>query len=96
VLQAETAVIDGAVVVLDRHGVSRFARLKEELSGGVAEPLLVYALNLLQLDGQDLRDLPLLELKRQLEMLRAPLPLDCPIRFSEHLTGRGPEMHRHA
>ncbi|MFL5333392.1 MAG: hypothetical protein ACJ8H8_09470, partial [Geminicoccaceae bacterium] len=62
----------------------------------VAEPLLFYAFDLLQPDGQDLRDLPLLERKGQLELLRALLPLDCPIRFSEHLTGRGPDMHRHA
>ena len=49
-----------------------------------------------QLDGQDLRPLPLLERKRQLELLLAPLPPDHPIRYLDHLIGNGPEIHRHA
>ena len=95
-LQAETAVIDGEMVVLDERGVSSFARLKAALGDRVADRLVFYAFDLLHLDGQDLRPLPLLERKRQLELLLAPLPPDHLIRFSEHLIGNGPEIHRNA
>ena len=95
-LQAETAVIDGEMVVLDERGVSSFARLKAALGDRVADRLVFYAFDLLRLNGQDLRPLPLLERKRQLELLLAPLPPDHLIRFSEHLIGNGPEIHRNA
>ena len=82
--------------MLDEHGVSSFARLKAALGDGAAHRLVFYAFDLLHLDGQDLRDLPLLERKRQLEQLLAPLPPDHLIRFCDHLIGSGPEMHRNA
>ena len=88
--------IDGEVVVLDGHGVSSFARLKAALGEGAPDRLLFFAFDLLHLDGQDLRELPLLERKRQLEQLLAPLPPDHPIRFCDHLIGGGPELHRQA
>ena len=95
-LQAETAVIDGEMVVLDERGVSSFARLKAALGDRVADRLVFYAFDLLRLNGQDLRPLPLMERKRQLELLLAPLPPDHLIRFSKHLIGNGPEIHRSA
>ena len=95
-LQAETAVIDGEMVVLDERGVSSFARLKAALGDRVADRLVFYAFDLLRLNGQDLRPLPLLERKRQLELMLATLPPDHLIRFSEHLIGNGPEIHRNA
>ena len=88
--------IDGEVVVLDEQGVSSFARLKAALSEGVPDRLHYYAFDLLHLDGRDLRELPLLERKRRLEQLLAPLPPDHPVRFSDHLIGAGPELHRQA
>ena len=92
VLQAETAVIDGEMVVLDERGVSSFARLKAALGDRAAERLVFYAFDLLHLDGQDLQPLPLLERKRQLDLLLAPLPPDHLVRFSAHLIGNGPRF----
>ena len=95
-LPAKTAVIDGEMVVLDERGVSSFARLKAALGDRAADRLVFFGFDLLHLDGQDLRPLPLLERKRQLELMLAPLPPDHPIRFSEHPIGNGPEIHRNA
>ena len=95
-LQAGSAVLDGEVVVLDEQGVSSFARLKAALGEGAAHRLLFFAFDLLHLDGRDLREQPLLERKRQLERLLAPLAPDHPIRFCDHLIGGGPELHRQA
>ena len=61
-------------MVLDERGISSFARLKAALGDRVADRLVFYAFDLLRLNGQDLRPLPLLERKRQLELLLAPLP----------------------
>lgn len=63
-LAVENAIIDGEIVSLDAHGVSRF----NDLLGGKCQPVL-YAFDLLWLDGKDLRQRPLVERKNMLEKL---------------------------
>jgi bifunctional non-homologous end joining protein LigD len=63
-LPVQRAIIDGEIVCLDAHGVSRF----NELLKRKGEPVL-YAFDLLWLDGQDLRQTALLERKRRLAEL---------------------------
>jgi bifunctional non-homologous end joining protein LigD len=92
-LHAETAVLDGEVVVLDARGVSDYHRLQEDLARGRTDRLIYYAFDLLYLDGFDLRGAPLTERKSALaELLRTSELLPdgardagtrC-IRYSEH------------
>ncbi len=63
-LPVQSAIIDGEVVCLDAHGVSRF----NELLKRKGEPVL-YAFDLLWLDGHDLRQTVLLERKGRLAKL---------------------------
>jgi bifunctional non-homologous end joining protein LigD len=60
-LPVQRAIIDGEIVCLDARGVSQFNWLLSRK----AEPVL-YAFDLLWRDGEDLRNLPLLERKKQL------------------------------
>lgn len=60
-LPVQDAIIDGEIVSLDANGVSQFNQLLSRKS----EPVL-YAFDLLWLDGADPRPLPLLERKQRL------------------------------
>jgi bifunctional non-homologous end joining protein LigD len=76
------AVVDGEVVVLNEHGVSRFSDLqnwRSEADGA----LIYYVFDLLWLKGYDLTEVPLVE-RRQL--LASILPSSESIRLSENFT----------
>ncbi|MBW3552224.1 MAG: DNA ligase D [Gemmatimonadetes bacterium] len=93
-LPAGTAALDGEVVVMDRRGVTSFQMLQNSLSGArVGEPLL-YAFDLLHLDGEDLRRKPLLERKAALAALLDGAPER--VRYSDHVIGRGPAFFEQA
>ncbi len=89
---ADTALLDGEVVVLDDTGVSSFARLQASFEKGESHPMTYFAFDLLHLNGHSTRDLPLLERKR---LLHGLLPADGyssgsgEVRFGEHLEGDG-------
>ncbi|MFT2213060.1 non-homologous end-joining DNA ligase [Rhizobium giardinii] len=72
-LPVKTAILDGEAVVLDAQGRSDFGLLQRALGRRPAshEPgeILVYAFDLLYLDGRDLRRLPQRERRRLLEPL---------------------------
>ena len=63
-LPVQNAILDGEVVCLDGNGVSQF----NELMSRKGKPVF-YAFDLLWLDGDDLRSLPLIERKRRLHKL---------------------------
>jgi len=63
-LRVENAILDGEIVCLDESGVSQFNRRLSRK----AEPVF-YAFDLLWLDGEDLRELPLIERKQRLAQL---------------------------
>ena len=88
-LPARAALIDGEVVVPDENGRTDFGRLQRALDGG-GETLRYYAFDLLELDGEDLAGLPLIERKRRL----AALLNDAPdvILYSDHIIGDGREI----
>jgi bifunctional non-homologous end joining protein LigD len=65
------AVVDGELVALDEHGVSRFQLLQNALRSSVNLHYCVF--DIMFLAGKDLRGLPLVERK---ERLRALLPKD--------------------
>ena len=81
-LPARAAVLDGEVVVLDERGRSSFQLLQQ--LGASRRGLAFFAFDLLALDGEDLKPLPLEERKRRLEDARRPArghhPLHAPLR----------------
>ncbi|HZZ59741.1 MAG TPA: non-homologous end-joining DNA ligase [Roseiarcus sp.] len=85
------AVLDGELAAFDAHGVSRFQLLQNAMRG---EARLVYCLfDVMALDGEDLRGLPLIERKERLERL---LPDDPLLEFSEHHPERGVAFFKEA
>lgn len=82
-LPVQSAIIDGEIVCLDDQGVSRFNRLLSR----TAEPVL-YAFDLLWLDGEDLRGWPLISRKEHLyDLLRSS---ECPrIVYAQHVEHHG-------
>ena len=80
-------IVDGEVVALDRNGVPDFAALQAAISECKSEQMTCYAFDLLFLEGEDLRSIPLVERKSRLERLLARSR--GPIRFTEHFHARG-------
>jgi bifunctional non-homologous end joining protein LigD len=84
-LRVRSAVIDGEVVRLDRHGRPQF----RDLLFARGEPAFV-AFDVLALNGRDLRALPLLERKRQLRRI-VPAESTCVV-YAEHVVGTGCQL----
>lgn len=91
---AGEAVLDGEIVVEDGSGSSDFGLLQADLSEGRSDRFLYYLFDLLHLDGHDLRPLPLVERKAELERLLEGAPE--PLRYSAHFEEEGEVMLRHA
>jgi bifunctional non-homologous end joining protein LigD len=90
-LRVESVALDGEVVWLTENGVSDFDTLH---SRSKDEWAMLLAFNILELDGTDLRDLPLVERKRRLPaVLRRQ---DDGMQFVEHLEGDGAEIFKAA
>jgi bifunctional non-homologous end joining protein LigD len=86
-LEGHSAVLDGEIVCLNDRGEPQFADLLYRRD----EPWF-YAFDLLWLDGQDLRDLPLVERKRR---LRALVPSQgSRLLYLDHVVGRGTDLFR--
>ncbi|MGR9169579.1 DNA ligase D [Rhizobium sp. KDH_Rht_773_N] len=93
-LPLETAVIDGELVVERDSGASDFSALQHDLSEGRHDRFVVYAFDLLYLDGYSLLNASLLERKHLLEGL---LPNDQgKLRYSAHFNENGSLVLDHA
>jgi bifunctional non-homologous end joining protein LigD len=79
-----SCVIDGEICALDAHGRSRFQLLQNALNKKAR--LLYVVFDALFVGGKDIRAKPLLERK---EILKALLPRDPLLRFSEHVPEYG-------
>ena len=88
-------VIDGEIVANDEQGVPSFSLLQQRarLSGeldvaraAIELPSTYYAFDALQIDSYDLRPLPL---EKRKQLLKRLLPTSGPLRYSEHIVGRG-------
>lgn len=55
-LPARSAIIDGEGVVVDERGATDFERLRSTLARGGSRQPFLYGFDLLELDGEDLRD----------------------------------------
>lgn len=81
-LHGHSATLDGELVCLAPDGRPRFHRLVFRRDA----PFFM-AFDLLELDGEDLRELPLIERKRQLRRL---IPAEASrLRYVDHIVGRG-------
>ncbi len=83
-LGVTSAMLDGEIVALNDQGASSFKTLQDELSHGHSDRLQYYVFDLLALDGEDLRDLPLLERKRRLKTLLQKGDAGERVLYSEH------------
>lgn len=93
---AEDALLDGEIVVLEDDGRSSFERLQQRMHVSAPakgllhqHPVAIYLFDLLYCDGFDLRESPLRERKQLLKQLLAP---GGPIRFSDHQIEKGKEL----
>jgi bifunctional non-homologous end joining protein LigD len=90
-ISAGSAIIDGEVIVPSENGVSDFSVLQNELRGK-SNKLVLYAFDLLYLNGFDLRKAPLFERKALLRKLIAKTD----ILFSESFETDGVTMFKQA
>ncbi|XEN29804.1 bifunctional non-homologous end joining protein LigD [Ensifer sp. WSM1721] len=95
-LAVKTAILDGEAVVLDDKGRSDFGMLQRALgrlpSAVEAGAIVLYAFDLLYLDGRDLRRLPQRERRRLLEPIVAGR--EGAVRLSEEVQADGEEFLR--
>jgi bifunctional non-homologous end joining protein LigD len=90
-IKASSLLIDGEVVIISDDGMPDFHALRSKRRGHEA---MLFAFDLLEHDGADLRDLPLIERKRRLKRLLGRAKRRS-IQFTEHLTGDGPTIFKH-
>jgi bifunctional non-homologous end joining protein LigD len=90
-LRARSFTIDGEAVVPGADGVAVFDALHRRHR---ASDAILYAFDLLALNGEDLRPLPLRERKTKLARLLARSPAG--IAFNEHTDEDGATVFRHA
>jgi len=97
-LPYESLVLDGEVVVLGEDGrpdfgrLARRARLSREadiLPAAVEHRATYFVFDLLEVNGHDLRGLPLQQRK---DFLARIIPARGPVRFTEHIEQQGAEM----
>jgi bifunctional non-homologous end joining protein LigD len=88
-LRARSCIIDGEAVACDDNGVALFNRGRYRHHD---ESIFLYAFDLIELNGDDLRRGPLEGRKGALEMILTKL--GAGIRFNEHMVGDRAERSR--
>ena len=94
-LDAEHALIDGEACILTKAGRTSFQQLRQAIKHQRFDGLVFFVFDLLHLDGVDLTSVPLLQRK---ELLRTLVPSTDSgvLRYSEHVVGGGPDVHKNA
>src|SRR6266478_6603928 len=90
-LRSRSCIIDGEAVACDDNGVASFDLVRHHRAN---ERIFLYAFDLIELNGDDLRRDPLEVRKATLEMILAKASPG--IRFNEHTEGDGPTVFAHA
>jgi bifunctional non-homologous end joining protein LigD len=88
-LNAQTALIDGELVVEDEKGASSFSLLQTDLKDGRDDRFVYQAFDLLYLDGRDLTHKPLVARKAALEKLLKGNSRTGRVRYTEHFNEDG-------
>jgi ATP-dependent DNA ligase len=90
-LQVRSCLIDGEAIVCDANGLAVFDLLRRRWHG---DDVILYAFDLLELGGQDMRRAPIEERKAALaKLLRRPT---SGIVLNEHYIGDGAIIYKHA
>lgn len=87
-LPVRSAWLDGEVAYTDEKGLTRFDLLQGALKTGKTSGLIYYLFDLLELNGEDLRDLPLSERKKRLAALLSRVKSPH-LLYSDHWSGPG-------
>jgi bifunctional non-homologous end joining protein LigD len=96
-LPVRSATIDGEAVRCDAKGVTDFDALRSALARRQgASGVFLFAFDLIELDGRDLRREPWQVRRETLASLLRGSKRNGGLRLSEHLDGDGAEMYRHA
>jgi bifunctional non-homologous end joining protein LigD len=90
-IKAKSFTIDGEAVVLRPDGLSRFEELSRR---DAARTAILYAFDLIEHDGEDLRDRPLLE--RKAALARLLRQTKAGILLNEHIAEDGASVFVHA
>jgi bifunctional non-homologous end joining protein LigD len=90
-LRARSCIIDGEAVACDDNGVASFELVRHQRANG---SIFLYAFDLIELNGDDLRRDPLEVRKATLRSMLAKAGLG--LRFNEHIEGDGPTVFAHA
>ncbi|MBI1275523.1 DNA ligase D [bacterium] len=93
-LDCYNAILDGELVALNDKHISSFSALKQSLSES-GDDLTYYAFDLLYLNGEDLRTLPLLARKKQLSAL-LDKRTHAKIFLSEHFSSHDDSFYQKA
>jgi bifunctional non-homologous end joining protein LigD len=93
-LGARQAYLDGELCGVGPDGIPSFGIVQLASDRGNAAALVFFLFDLLHLDCEDLRPLPLTERKARLAALLANA--GSPLQYSDHQVGRGPEFHEQA
>ncbi len=88
--------IDSEVVALDRNGAPDFAALQAAIADGRSDQLVCFVFDLLFIEGEDLRSLPLAARKARLEAMLAAHDPGPTIRYVEHFEAAGDAVLRSA
>src|SRR5690349_1681922 len=93
-LPCKAALLDGELIVQDKNGISDFDALRSAIHKA-RHRLVLFAFDLLHLDGKDMRRTPLLERRAALRKLIEP---DCrsPTQFSDHVDCNGAKFFKAA
>jgi bifunctional non-homologous end joining protein LigD len=90
-IKAKSFTIDGEAVVLGPDGLSRFEELSRREAARTAT---LYAFDLIEHDGEDLRNLPFLD--RKAALVRLLRDTKAGILFNEHIAEDGATVFAHA
>jgi bifunctional non-homologous end joining protein LigD len=90
-LRSRSCIIDGEAVACDENGLASFKHIRYRQHDG---DVFLYAFDLIELNGHDLRRDPLQVRKATLASMLATARSG--IRFNEHIEGDGPTVFAHA
>src|SRR5690606_24819181 len=86
-----SALIDGEICAV-KDGRTDFSSMQEAFSAGT--PLVYYVFDLLEVDGENIADLPLVERKERLRRLLGRKGKAGPVYYSDHVIGHGEDVFR--
>jgi bifunctional non-homologous end joining protein LigD len=95
-LPADTALLDGELVVENENGVSSFSLLQTDLKDRRDDRFVYWIFDLLHLDGRDFTSEPLMVRKAALRRLLKNQPRNGPLRYTEDFEERGSAIFQHA